>query len=221
MWYFDSYQEASALGFASELEEETKSSGGFLEKLLTCFELGVTISSIEIELRTERYVRKSSKIMLSIGKIDARKLKQKSDSTIHSFSVSIGTLEGRFQQIGEHSAQKLFAFERLTRRGEPTMTTQALILAVDVLKAPGQESLRKTVVRGDLASLQCILTLLNSIDIFKVIDKLGLFALRKKYLDEGIGEILKFFKMHENEEAMMDVGRKSLNRRGRNGKRSI
>jgi hypothetical protein len=173
---------------------------------LTSFELGVTISSIEIELRTERYVRNASKFFLKLDKIDARKLKKDSESVIHSISINLGAFEGEFQQIGEPTAKKFFAFQRVMRKGEPQLTTQALRMSVKVLKKQGKVEERNVVVRGDLASFQCILTLLNCIDLFKVMDKLSLFFLRQKYFDDGIHDILNFYKRFKNDESMLDVG---------------
>lgn len=177
-----------------------------MESLLTTFEIGVTIASIQIELRTERYVRNSSKFIIKIEKIDARKLKKKTDSTIHSVSINIGTCEGQFQQIGENSPKKLFALQRVEHKGEPSLSSHALQMTIEVLKKPGQTNERKTVVRGSLASLQCILTLLTCVDIFKVIDKLVLFGLKQKYMDQGILEMVNYLKQFHGSQEMHDTG---------------
>lgn len=199
------FVEASALGIAAELENEAGGTSGLMEYLLTSCELGVSISSIEIELRTERYVRNASKIILKLDKIDVRKLKQKSQQMIHSISVTLGAFEGLFQQIGEHTPKKFFSFQRVLRKGEPAFCTQALNMTVDILKKTGKEDERKTVIRGHLAAFQCILTVLNSIDIFKVVDKLMLFSLRQTYMDEGISDFLNCFKKMKEEEKLFDV----------------
>lgn len=205
-------QEATTLGGHSEIEDQSDGSVGFLESILTSFELGATIASLEVELRTERHVRSSSKFLLRVAKIDARKLKKKSDSTIHSINVCVGELDVRFQQIGEHVPKKLLAFQRLIRQGQPVLTKHVLNLSIDILKKAGSSTERKTVVRGNLASLQAIFTLVNAIDIFKVIDKAMLFNLRAMFMDQGLDEILSFYSNQRRDDQMHDTGSQAANK---------
>lgn len=177
-----------------------------MESLLSSFELGLTIASLEIELRTERYVRSSSKLVLRIDKISASKLKQKSPSILHSLVASVETAEVRFQQIGDHTAKKFASLQPLSREGEPALCTKALSLTVEVLKSSGKEERRRLAVRGCLASLQCIMTVISAVDLYKVIDKATLFMSRQDYAKEGITGIIDLFEKAQQDQSLLNAG---------------
>jgi hypothetical protein len=192
---------------SSDTGEDPTSSGGFFESLISSFELGLTIEAIEVELRTERYVRNSSKFSIELEKIDIKKVKQKSPSIIHSIQGSLGGLEIKFQQIGDSSAKKFLALQRIIRKDEPLMCSEAFSLTMEVMKCPGKDSERRLVTRGNLASVQVVTTLLTALELFKLVDKALLFMMRQTYSQQGISELLEFYKNHRHEENFQDIGR--------------
>lgn len=166
-----------------------------------------------VELRTERYVRNSSKFSLLLEKIEIKKLRQKSQSIIHSIQASLGGLEVNFQQIGDQTAKRFLSLQRIIRKDEPLLCSQAFSLTMEVMKIPGSNSERKLVIRGNLASIQCIMTLLTALELYKVIEKATLFSMRQMYVQQGISDILDLYQNHKNDEMFHDIGKMATKRR--------
>jgi hypothetical protein len=169
----------------------------------------VTLNSLNIILKTERYLKESSLFTINLSGLDVKKLKQKSSVYLHSFAFALGEFSMGFQNMDDSSPQKMLGLTRIIRAGRPVPCEIGLRISIDILKEDRNKK-KKTAIRADIASIQSVLTLSSSLELLKVAEKLDSFAHRKMFLQPDLLQALERSKLKETVKIDLRSGAEGL-----------
>ena len=160
--------------------------------MISSFELSFSLKKFVLNLRTEKPDFPSSLLNIQFEELKVQKPKQKSASISQSFTITLKSLTVQTQEVNQKEPVKFCSLCRLERKGEAMKTKEALQINIDIIqKNSTVNSKGKLVVRGDIGSLQAILTFGNIFTILKLVEKLGDFSLRQAYMNRDLFSVMK------------------------------
>jgi hypothetical protein len=168
-------------------EDGGKKDQSYIDRIISGSEVLLTINEIEIELLTERHLKKASKFFFTMRGIEFKKLVKTSESVLYKFEAQVKEFFCEFSNMNQNYREKLMALIRIKDPKTPIQLKQVLNASIDVL--PEQDTLKLSVSLC-LASLQATATIDSLLGLMKLMKKLSEFQARHKVLMEGLLEYM-------------------------------